>query len=162
MPRRLTREQGLLHRLFEASLLAKGVFAAVECVTGIALLVTANATIRRGIDWLTRHELVEDPTDPLASRIAALASRFDGSSQHFYAIYLLGHGLVKLVIVILLARRITAAYPLGIAVFAAFILYQLHRWTLTHSPMMLFLSAFDLLVIWLTWREWHGGLAEQG
>lgn len=157
--RHVAGRHGALHKLFEASLLAKGLFAAVEGLTGLGLLLTSNAWLHGVIGWLTRNELIEDPTDPLAARIAALVGRFDGSSQHFYAVYLLSHGLVKLIIVLLLARRVAAAYPAGMAVFAGFIAYQMHRWTLTHSPMMLVMSGFDALVIWLTWREWRGSRA---
>lgn len=92
----------------------------------------------------------------MAAHVTHLADRFSADSQHFYALYLLTHGLVKLVVVILLARRIAAAYPLAIGVFGLFIAYQLHRWSVTHSPMMLALSAFDVLLIWLTWGEWRG------
>lgn len=158
MPRHLAPEHGLLHRLFEASLLLKGLFAVAESAAGLTLLFLSDQAIPRAIYWLTRHELIEDPTDPLALRISSLAGRFNADSQHFYAIYLLGHGLVKLAVIALLARRITVAYPLAIVVFSGFILYQLHRWTTTHSPAMLALSAFDLLVIWLTWREWRSGV----
>ena len=154
-PRHIRGQRGPLHWLFETSLLLKGIFAALESVAGFGLLVTGHSAIMRMADWLTRNELIEDPTDPMAAHIGNLAARFDASSQHFYAIYLLTHGLVKLVVVLLLARKIAAAYPLAIAVFAAFIAYQLHRWSLTHSPMMLILSAFDMLLIWLTWREWR-------
>ena len=158
MARHLAPEHGALHWLFEASLMLKGIFAALESLAGLALLFTANATIQGWIDWLTHNEMIEDPTDPLAARILRLATRFDAGSQHFYAVYLLGHGLVKLIVVAMLARRIAMAYPLAIAVFAGFIVYQLHRWTLTGSPVMLALSAFDVMVIWLTWREWRRGL----
>lgn len=156
MTARLPAEHGPLHKLFEASLALKGLFAAMKSLVGLGLLMTANTAIQRFAGWLTRQELIEDPQDWLSSKVMALAARFNADSQHFYAIYLLSHGLIKLIIVILLARRIAFAYPLGIAVFSAFVLYQMHRWVLTHSPMMLILSAFDLLVIWLTWREWRG------
>lgn len=156
--RHLARAHGLLHWFFEISLLLKGIFAVIESLAGLGLMITANASIQRGISWLIHNELIEDPKDPLALRITELASRFSADSQHFYAIYLLGHGLVKLVVILLLTRRIAAAYPLAIAVFSGFILYQLHRWTLTQSPVMLALSAFDAIVIWLTWQEWRRGL----
>ncbi len=154
----LAPERGALHRLFELSLVLKGLFAALESLTGLALLYTTNAAIQNGIAWLVHRELIEDPRDPGARWVLELASRFNADSQHFYAVYLLGHGLIKLAVVLLLARRISAAYPLAIAVFSGFVLYQLHRWTLTQSPAMLALSVFDLLVIWLTWREWRHGL----
>ena len=155
-PRHIRGQHGPLHWLFETSLLLKGIFAALESVAGAGLLLTGHNTLMRLVGWLTRNELIEDPTDPLAAHIGNLAARFDASSQHFYAMYLLTHGLVKLVVVVLLARKIAVAYPLAIAVFAGFVAYQTHRWSLTGSPMMLALSGFDLLVIWLTWREWRG------
>ena len=130
--------------------------AALEAVAGAALLFITHGAILRAVDWLTRKELIEDPLDPLAAHVTHLADRFSADSQHFYALYLLTHGLVKLVVVILLARRIAAAYPLAIGVFGLFIAYQLHRWSVTHSPMMLALSAFDVMLIWLTWGEWQG------
>ncbi|MFV0301794.1 MAG: DUF2127 domain-containing protein, partial [Paracoccus sp. (in: a-proteobacteria)] len=155
--RHLAPEHGPLHWLFEASLLLKGIFAALESLAGAALLFVTHGAILGLVDWLTRNELIEDPADPLAADAMRLAERFSADSQHFYAIYLLTHGLVKLVVVLMLARRISAAYPLAMAVFAGFIAYQLHRWSLTGSPMMLALSGFDLMVIWLTWREWRAG-----
>ncbi|MFC3528816.1 DUF2127 domain-containing protein [Paracoccus mangrovi] len=156
-PKHIEGRHGPLHWLFETSLLLKGVFATLEAVAGAALLFITHGAILRAVDWLTHNELIEDPTDPLAAHVTHLAEKFSADSQHFYAIYLLGHGTVKLAVVVLLARRIAFAYPLAIAVFAAFIVYQLHRWTQTHSQMMLALSAFDALLIWLTWQEWRGG-----
>lgn len=152
-------EHGLLPRLFELGIAAKAVFASIETAAGLALLATPNARIQGWLHWLTQAELVEDPSDPLARRLLAALGHLDADSQHSYAVYLLGHGLLKLAVVALLARRVAAAYPLAIAVFAGFVAYQLHRWTLTGSPAMLALSALDALVIWLTWQEWRGAAA---
>ncbi|WP_299839812.1 DUF2127 domain-containing protein [uncultured Paracoccus sp.] len=157
MIQHLAARRGPLHNLFEASLALKGFFAALESLAGAALLFITHGAILGAVDWLTRNELIEDPSDPLAARAVRMADRFSADSQHFYAIYLLTHGLVKLVVVLMLQRRITMAYPLAMAVFAGFIAYQLHRWSVTGSPMMLALSAFDALVIFLTWREWRTG-----
>lgn len=154
--RHLQPEHGLLHRLFEMGIAAKAVFAVIEAAAGLALLATPNAAIQGWLHWLTRNDLIESPSDPLARRILAAVGHLDAGSQHFYAIYLLTHGVIKLAVLTLLARRVAAAYPLAIAVFSGFVAYQMHRWTLTGSPVMLALSAFDAVVIWLTWREWRG------
>ena len=155
-PKHIEGRHGPLHWLFESTLLVKGIFATLEALAGMALLFITHGAILRAVAWLTRNELIEDPGDPLAAHVSNIADKFSADSQHFYALYLLTHGLVKLVVVILLARRIAAAYPLAIGVFGLFIAYQLHRWSVTHSPMMLALSAFDVLLIWLTWGEWRG------
>ena len=36
-----------------------------------------------------------------------------------------------------------------------FILWQVQKWAATGSPLMLGISAFDLVVIWLIWHEWR-------
>lgn len=157
--RHLIGRHGPLHWLFEASLLVKGIFAAFEALAGAILLWTSHDALMSLVEWLTRNELIEDRHAPLASWLAGLAARFDAPSQHFYAIYLLSHGLAKLAVIALLARKVAFAYPLAIAVFGGFVIYQMHRWSLTGSPMMLALSGFDLLVVWLIWREWRAGPA---
>jgi uncharacterized membrane protein len=41
----------------------------------------------------------------------------------------------------------------AIAVFFAFIAYQLYRYSFTHSEWLLLLTILDGVVIWLTWHE---------
>jgi len=41
------------------------------------------------------------------------------------------------------------------AVLAAFVAYQLHGFTQSHSPSLLMLSGFDLFMIWLVGREYQ-------
>lgn len=155
MTQKLAPEKGLSHKLFEAGIAAKAVFAAFEVFAGATLLALPNDMLMRTAHWLIGNDLVESPHGTAARKFAQMATHFSASSQHFYAIYLLGHGLLKLIVVYLLQRRIALAYPIAIAVFAGFVVYQLHEWALRGSPVMLALSALDLAVIFLTWREWH-------
>ncbi|MFY9584809.1 MAG: DUF2127 domain-containing protein [Candidatus Acidiferrales bacterium] len=74
--------------------------------------------------------------------------------KHFASVYLLSHGVVKLVLVVALFWNKLWAYPLMIIMLAAFIFYQLYRFALTHSLVMILLTLFDLVVIVLTWLEY--------
>jgi len=47
------------------------------------------------------------------------------------------------------------AYPLTIVVFGGFMVYQVYRYTHTHSFALMMLTAFDAVVVWLTWQEWQ-------
>jgi uncharacterized membrane protein len=47
------------------------------------------------------------------------------------------------------------AYPLTIAVFGAFAVYQVFRFTHTHSWALVILTIFDVLIILLTWNEYR-------
>lgn len=144
-----------LHQLFEASLVVKGLLAGSEALAGVGLLFTSNHLILTFVDWLTRHEIAQDPQDKLAHSIETTMAVFSIETQHFYAFYLLAHGGLKLAMVLALARRILWAYPVAIAVLSGFIVYQLHHWTSTHSPALLVLSGFDAVMIFLVWREYR-------
>lgn len=146
---------GPWHWLFESTLLLKAVFAALEAAAGLGLWLVPNGQIHRLAAWLGQRELIEDPDDPMTLRLARVLDGFSDGAQHFYAFYLMSHGLIKLVIVILLMRRIAFAYPLGIAVFAGFVVFQTERFLVTHSPFLLALTLLDLVIIYLTWREWR-------
>ncbi len=147
-----------LHRLFEASLIFKAVFALVETLSGLTLYLTGSAAIARTVGRLTLHELSEDPGDHLALLLQKAADSLSVDSGRFYGLYLLSHGLVKLLMVIALQRRAAWAYPASMGVFALFILYQLYRYSHTGSPFLLALSAFDVLLIWLIWREYRDAI----
>ena len=149
------RDGGLLHWIFESSLLIKSVLALFEIAAGLGLRLLPHPRLAEFAAWLSRNALIEPREGPVFSRLEAGLTNFSSASQNFYAYYLIGHGGIKLAVLLMLMRRIGFAYPLGIAVFLLFIAMQMHRWTLTQSPLLLALSVLDALVVWLTWREWR-------
>jgi len=150
----------LLHEVFEASLLLKGLFALSETLSGLGLYFIASDRIKAAIDWLARIEIVEDPSDFIASHLIAFAQGLSIDTQNFFAFYLTTHGVVKLLMVAALWRRITWAYPASIVVLLGFIAYQVHRYMVAPSVALILLSLFDLVVIWLIWREYKAMVAQ--
>jgi uncharacterized membrane protein len=63
--------------------------------------------------------------------------------------------LVKVLLVIGLLKEKRWAYPASLAILAAFVAYQVYRYSYTHSIGLIVLTAFDLVVIWLVWHEWR-------
>jgi uncharacterized membrane protein len=57
--------------------------------------------------------------------------------------------------VIALLKNKLWAYPWSLVVLGSFILYQIYRFTFTHSLALIVLTVFDLAVIWLIWREYQ-------
>ena len=144
-----------LHRLFEAGVGLKGLDGVLEIIGGLSLYFTSPAGIMRLFDFLTRHELVEDPHDFLVTHAAAFLSKLTPSSTHFGAIYLLLHGATKVFLAVSLLQRKLWAYPLGIIFLVLFLIYQLYRYSYTHSIFLLLLSAFDSAIILLIWNEYR-------
>jgi uncharacterized membrane protein len=130
-----------IHQIFVVSVTLKGLHALLEFAGGLALYLFSADAIGRWLNeidsggWIERH--------------------FPVSEQHFYAFYLLSHGLLKAVLVIGLLREKLWAYPASFAVFSAFIAYQLYRYSYTHEIALIALSIFDLFVIYLAAHEYR-------
>ncbi len=143
-----------LHWLFEASLILKGLFAAGESLGGLGLLFTPNRTIVHFVGWLTHHNLTQQPNADMAVWVQHMTEVFPIHVQNFYAYYLLGHGAVKFIMVIMLARKILWAYPGAMVLLAGFVAYQVTEFVTHGSYAFLVLSFLDTVMIALVYREW--------
>ncbi len=150
-----------LHVGFELAILLKGLHAALEVVGGVLLVFLRPDTLSRWVRLLTQNELIEDPNDPIANMVVRAGAHYTVTSQHFGIFYLLSHGLVKIVLVLLLWRSKLWAYPLAVVVLAVFVGYQILRWTSTHSWFLIALSALDAVIVWLTLSEYQRLKAER-
>src|SRR5262245_4036836 len=130
-----------IHRIFVVSVLFKGAHALIEIAGGLALYLFSSETLARWIDEV-------DPED-------RIARYFPLSEQHFFAFYLLSHGVVKSLLVWGLLREKLWAYPASFVVFGLFIAYQLTRYSFTHEIALILLSVFDLFVIALAVHEYR-------
>ena len=149
------RKAKLRERLFRVGVWLKGVDAGLEIVGGVALLVVSPGFILSAVELLTQDELAQDPRDLIANHLLEAAKHLSLAGEHFMAFYLLSHGVSKLFLVIALLREKLWAYPIAVAVFGAFIIYQLYRFAFTHSIGLVALSLFDLVVIGLIWLEYR-------
>lgn len=143
-----------IHQLFEVSILLKGLHALIECASGLALWLIGNDTIVGLAHWLTQEELFEDPKDFVATHILAFAQGFSIETKHFYAFYLLSHGMVKLLLVAGLLKGKLWSYPASLIVLGLFIAYQVYRYSYTHGVGLIVLTVFDVLVMGLIWHEY--------
>jgi uncharacterized membrane protein len=147
--------QGLEHRLFLLTVLAKGALGLIQIATAIALLLGIMNRLPAIIQTLIRNEMATDPTDFVANRLLLLLNALPGVDIQFYTIYFAAHGLLHIVVVAALLIGASWAYPAAIAVLAAFVVYQGVEWLAVGGTMLLVLSAIDLVVITLTLLEWR-------
>lgn len=149
------RQDRIVHVLFDISVISKGLDGALEIVGG-GLLVFVNPThLLRIVRILTQHELSEDPQDLVATFLLKSTQHLTAGIQVFAAMCLLWHGVVKVVLVTALLLKQRWAYPAAILAFLLFLVYQLYRYSHTHSAELLVLSIADVLVIALMWLEYR-------
>lgn len=144
-----------IHLAFEVSLFFKGAFAIAEIVTSIGVYFVTQQFVFGLVERITREELLEDPRDWVANYLFHSAQHFSLSTRNFTALYLLSHGVIKLWLIIGLLRAKLWYYPVAMAVFGLFIVYQVYRFSATHSLWLLLITAVDVLVICLSWHEYH-------
>ena len=152
---RSMKEAYLRELLFRVSVMLKGLDAVLEIAGGIALWAVSPGFVVRVVGLLTQDEIAEDPHDFVANHLRHAASHFSLTSEHFMAIYLLGHGIVKIFLVAALLRNKLWAYPISLLVFGGFVIYQIYRFTLTGGVGLILLTIIDLIVIWFIWLEYR-------
>jgi uncharacterized membrane protein len=150
-----------IHATFLIGIFLKGLHAVLEILGGVFAFVTTKQAILSFVTEITSEELGEDSKDLFAHYLIKTANNLSISGQNFVALYLLSHGVVKLFVIIVLFKRKLWAYPLSVFVFSLFIIYQLYRYTFTHSFWLLLFTFFDVIIIILTIYEWRFVKAEK-
>lgn len=139
---------------------AKGVDGAFEIIGGLVALAVSPTSVNSLVRWLTEHELSRDPHDFVARHLIHAAGSLNSGGRVFAGIYLLSHGVAKVVLVVALLRDQRWAYPAMIVLLLAFIVYQLYRLAIRLTLGLTLLTIFDAFVVWLTWREYQSHRAE--
>jgi uncharacterized membrane protein len=142
-----------LSRAFRVGLLLKAADAMLEIVGGILFLVVPPSALDRIIVALTQHQLSEDPGDRVALLLRETAQHF-ASGRYFGAVYLLSHGLSKVVLIVEIFRGRLWAYPAMLVLLGTFIVYQTYRLVRAFTLGIFALTLLDMIVFWLTWREY--------
>ena len=144
-----------LYRVFALGIWVKGIDGVLEIVGGFLLLLISPVMLNQFVMTLTQHELVEDPHDLIATTLRHAAAQLSANTQVFASLYLVAHGLVKVVLVVGLLRGKRWAYPAAIGFLCLFIVYQLYRLTYHASVGLLLLTLFDVVIVGLTWHEYR-------
>ena len=137
--------QQRLHQLFIVSVILKGLHAAVELIGGVALYLFSTDRIAA---WLWEAGQSND-------WIERFANSFSTKEHHFYAFYLVSHGIVNGLIVVGLLLRKLWAYHATFVVLTLFIAYQAYRYSYTHDIGLIVITVIDLIVMGLAANEYR-------
>jgi uncharacterized membrane protein len=154
--------RSLLDKVFEVSLLIKGIDGLIELLTGLGIWILTPEKLSRWVIRLAQNELKADPSNFIGHYFLHLGQKDAHDTGVFVIAYLVSHGILKLIIVFGLSRNLWWAYPFSFVVLTLFILYQVYA-ILTHFTLSMFLlTLFDLFVLALVWREYQKYKAYHG
>jgi uncharacterized membrane protein len=146
--------QEAVWRLFRVSLYVKAASSAIELISGAALYAFAGEIPELLARALGRHELLGHPDDAVARFLWQSAQSISTDAHSTAALYLFSHGAVKLFLVVMVLRERLWAYPVFMAALVLLISYQTYQMTLGVSIWLALLTALDVVVLVLTWREY--------
>jgi uncharacterized membrane protein len=149
------RGSSFLHESFEIGIAMKGFDGLLEFLGGAIIFFMKPSQMNDLVRKVCEYLLTRAPHSAVAIHMFNASQNMTSSSAKFAALYLLSHGLVKVLLVSCLWMNKLWAYPLTIAVFGAFAVYQVFRFTHTHSWALVVLTIFDVLIILLTWNEYQ-------
>ncbi len=146
--------KNILHRIFEVAVALKGVYGMLELIMGSAILFIKLGTIQNFIFYFAGREISEDPGDFVANYLIDFGYDFSPSTKLFVASYLIFYGVVNVFLVIALLKNKIWAYPAAILFYIIFLVYQIHRYFLYYSPLLLFFIILNSAITILVWLEY--------
>jgi uncharacterized membrane protein len=133
---------------FRLGITLKGIDGLLETAAGVVLLVDPSTLSNLSLTLWTFGHFHHHRTGGIGEQLGAV-------DPGFASLYLLSHGLVKVVLAVCLWMNRLWAYPAAILVFGLFAVYQIYRLERVYSIALLLLTVSDIVIIWLTAMEYR-------
>nr|WP_274635635.1 DUF2127 domain-containing protein [Microbacterium bovistercoris] len=145
----------VLDWVFLGGVLFKALDGVAELAAGIPALFISHVQLVALVRALTAGELAEDPHDLIANFVLHVSSTLSPDAMLIAGVYLVVHGAVKLAIVTALLLGSRRIYPWVLGALGVLLVVQIVDLALRFSVGVLLLTALDVVIIWLTAREWR-------
>src|ERR1700690_3100094 len=145
----------LFDKTYEIGIIIKGIDGILELVGGVLVLALSPHTINSLTNFLTQDALQENPHNFIAIRVMKLGTHLAAGHNLFAALFLLAHGLIKVVLVVCLLLNKLWAYPWALVILSLFLVYQAYLLVTAPTLAMAFLTVLDIIILGLIYREWQ-------
>ncbi len=140
--------------IFKLGMYWRIIYAIFKFVFGIILLKFINSNFTDLFYQVFRQEILEDKDDIF---IRAIKSIFDGHTfyvTYFISIYFIFWGAVDAFLSFNLLKLRIWSYPVSLTLITTFTLYEIYRFTHTHSLILLSIILIDIFLIWIIFKEY--------
>jgi len=145
----------LLHWLFRIGIVFKGLDGLTELVGGFLFVFFSSDAMSDFVDRNTRGVLQWDPDNLLAHSLRHSFDQMSSGGKIFVAIYLLGHGAIKVLMVAGLLRDKRWVFPVALVVLLGFIGFQIYHLCGHFSIGLVVFTLLDAVIAALVWIEYR-------
>lgn len=124
-------------------------YGATRLAIGVTLLSVVGTPLSVLFYRLTAHELAMDPDNSLLLYVGHSLTHHNFMVTYFLAGYLIFWGVVDMVLSYNVLRNKLWAFPASLALISFFIVYEMFRFTHTHSAVLLGIIVVDLALVLL-------------
>lgn len=149
------QEEKQIYQLFKWSILIKGAISVAEVIVGTLVMFTPVSIITNITDYVIKNFFGGKTEGFLVSEIISNAEALVNIGTVLIGVYLIGRGGIKLALIIGLLRNKIWAYPWSLVVIGVLVLFQVFELVKTLHLGIIFVTVFDLIVMYLIWREWN-------
>ena len=156
------KAKDLFNTIYDLGIIIKGIDGFLELAAGVLLWISPSLvhSILIGI----HNELTENPAHHVRQYVAQYVGHLDtqlaAAGMVFLIVFLISHGVIKLVLVYALLKKIVQAYPIALVVLGLFLVYQVYVFVREPTIGMAVFSILDAAIIGLVWREYKLLLSE--
>jgi uncharacterized membrane protein len=141
-------------RIFRYGMYWRIFYGSLRILFGIVLFRLVGTSLIDIITRLMTHELVQDPSDKLYAFAVYWLGHHPLSITYFLASYFIFWGVVDIVLSVELLRERLWAFPASLVLIAGFVIYEIIRFTHTHSLILLWIIFVDIFIFWFIEREY--------
>ena len=145
----------LLHWSFRIGIAFKGLDGLTELVDGFLFVFFSPDAMSDFVDRNTRGILQWDPDNLLAHSLRHSFDQMSSGGKIFVAIYLLGHGAIKVLMVAGLLRDKRWVFPVALVVLLGFIGFQIYHLCGHYSIGLVVFTLLDAVIAALVWIEYR-------
>lgn len=148
-------EEKKIYKIFTIGVIIKGIQGFLELGFGLLVYFISTNAMLAFIAKLSTEEIIETPRDFINHHLAQGVEHLSTNGKYFVAFYLIGHGFVKLFLILGLIKEKLWSYLVFIAIMIGFIVYEFYRYSFTHSISLFILTVVDILFVILVYHEYN-------
>lgn len=129
-------------------------YGLLRVLFGLGLLRVVNTPMLDVTKKLLGHELADGPNDILYTLVTSTLTSHPFYITYFLALYFIFWGVLDVVLSYNLIKHRLWAFPASLLMIGLFVIYEVVRFSHTHSLILLGVIILDIGILWLIRREY--------